>query len=211
MKKDKKTQFSSFNRTSEFLHEQVHSIEQELEKAEIDRSTRDDLFLELTATHDAVQSLRETASTVNAFAKLQRGHLLDELQEQIKTLYGRIDARFVNHEVAKIQKEAKILQKSLVKGDMKKISKVVDTLKGQIFSLRSEYRLLAKDCVVVASAENYVKRANALLHGEPSQAPSEEASWGEILISEVLKPAEVEDLFSYLTEEEIRALFSKFS
>jgi hypothetical protein len=157
------------------LPTQIDSIEHALAQSRtLTPQTRNQLFHELDCANETLHALQEKAGAVADFSHLQALQNLNGLQERIISLYGRVDDRFTDSEVGKIQEEAETLdthlKQPLEKGNLTRISKEVDNLKRHIHTLCDSHRLLREDRRKIAMAQACVRNADAVLQGKPYQA-----------------------------------------
>ncbi len=211
-------------RVAELLVHHVELVEEKLHNNPIiSVETHADLFLTLEKVQKDLKELRNSASSINVFTQIQINTLLEGLEEKIITLYGRLDNRWIDSEILKIEESSKaidaLVSTSVKKEDVKNIQIQIETLKEFITSICENHRLLKKDRKTIAFAKNILKNAEAVITGKKhldrfstaachpfSQKPSSFEE--EDLSFEALELFEIADLFH---EHKVKDAKSKYN
>jgi hypothetical protein len=184
-----------FIRGSQGLHTQLQSIEDQIDKA---KSTRDirRLTKDLDQTSTALRAMKSKAQSV--FGQTQQGYF-GRLEDEIVSMYGRIEEAQVASKVSQIQDETEEIKESIAQGAPINV-KTLHLLKRHICRFLKDYRPGIKERRVIADARQTAERADLTLKGKPTQpishfqwlANQRDAQWVE---EKELIPGQCEDLF----------------
>jgi hypothetical protein len=164
-------------KSSEQLPQLIRSIEVELSRTpNLSSNDRDRLVHQLDTACNSYSVLQKQALSVGEFAQKLILRNIDGLGDKIRNLYGRIDDRFTDSEVHKIQVEAQTLDAHLhdpkVCENLQGIAKEVHQLKRHINKLCHDYMLRREDQRVILEARYAVRHADAVLRGETYMQPT---------------------------------------
>ena len=187
----------NFVRCSQGLHSQLQSIENQIDKV---RSTREihKLAKDLDQTSTALKAMKAKAHSV--FGQTQQDYF-GGLEDEIISMYGRIEEAQVARKVSQIQHEAEEIKESIAHGGTINV-KTLHTLKRHIFRFLKDYRPGIKQRQVIADARQTAEQADLALKGkQPEAKPVPHFQWlanqcDARWVEEMeLEPGQCEDLF----------------
>lgn len=136
------------------LQDGMNSVRQRLQSASpISSEIRDELFLQLDSL--SLEGLKKQADSVTT--------LFSSYLDDYMSLWGEVDKRFTDSEIARIKFLTQQLKQDLPSGNLHAVAKDVDALKKNISTLTKNYRLLTQDLRVIREARESLKVADAYL------------------------------------------------
>ncbi len=158
-------------RVSELLVQKVELVEEKLHQFPvISPAAHENLFLELEQAQKDLKDLRAQVPLINVFSQIKINTLLEGLEDKIITLYGRLDNKWLDSEIGKINEAAlhleKVIETPLKASGAKEITALSKALKEHISWICENHRLLIKDRKVIAFAKNILKQAEDVASGK---------------------------------------------
>ncbi len=150
--------FSFGEQSSSFFEceRSVQSVEKSLIATPVTKEMRDLLFSELQKTSEILGHLAKSS-------------FVDELENKIIELYGRISHLSIHLEIEKLKEEISGLENCLLSYDNKEILRQVNNLKSHIVALCYECSLSQAEKEVIREANEMLQKAGAVMQG-PSQS-----------------------------------------
>lgn len=171
------------------ISKQVQSIQQTVEKKSISPELRVQLHRELEKAQDSLETLRQKAMHTHNQANNQFMQL-DEIENQIISLYHGVEEHFEEFEISLISKGALLLGSLLELGNMEKIALKIDTLKQNIHFLFQNRRPSLQHRKIIALALKLAEYAD-VMRGSPHHKDLKMVQLFKMLLMEALQKAEI--------------------
>lgn len=201
-------------RVSFYVHEWIAAIEARL-KEPASTQTCQDLFQELEITSTIIENAREKVpSLTDQFSQTQVSSRLQEAEEKIVCLYGRITDLSIDSEISSLQEEAKQLEDSIQRADVKEMSMQVDNLKEHIFTFCNQCSLPREKRKALRDIRVSIEKADAALSREQTLEVQDYQCEIDIDIDSIDEVSGFFDLAYLIFKEknkEARTLYNQFT